>query len=273
MPALTSIALGVGAAATAAGTTNSFIQASKQKKKQAEAEAAASQAMQEARKRLEVNFYKNLGIKKEPYELAREASLSSASGLIQAGVESERGAGAVAGRVQMANNENQRNIAAGMGQEMQNLDKLVAGEDSRLRDVNTQLDLGVVEGAQLAARNSEMLKNQNLQQGFAGVTSLANTALSAAPLYQKTSLPTTPQTSPNTTEAGQTFDTTPFPTTQVSDPLANETLYYQNASAGTLPPQYMVNGTPIPYAQALNMGKSPDFYKTLFPQTFGSLQQ
>ena len=64
-------------AATAATTTGSFIQASKQKKLQQKAEREADKALADARKKLDVNFYEGLSIQKEPYELAREALLSS----------------------------------------------------------------------------------------------------------------------------------------------------------------------------------------------------
>ena len=111
MAALTTATI-VSLAATAATTAGSFIQASKQKKLQKEAEAEADRALADARKKLDVNFYEGLSIQKEPYELAREALLSSGAQAIQAGVEgSERGAAATAGRVQMAQQQGQREIA------------------------------------------------------------------------------------------------------------------------------------------------------------------
>ena len=60
MAAFTTIATVAGLAATAATTTGSFIQASKQKKLQKEAEAEADRALADARKKLEVNFYEGL---------------------------------------------------------------------------------------------------------------------------------------------------------------------------------------------------------------------
>jgi hypothetical protein len=107
MAAFTTIAAGIGLAVTAGTTTMSFVQAGNQKKAQRQAERDADQAMQEARKKLEVNYYDTLSIQKEPYELEREALLSQGAQAIQAGVESERGAAATAGRVQMAMNEGQ----------------------------------------------------------------------------------------------------------------------------------------------------------------------
>lgn len=220
----TAAAIGIGL--TAAGTTGSFIQASKQRKKASEAEAAATDAMVAARKKLEENFYKGLSINKEPYQLEREAMISTGANAIQAGVESERGAGTVAGRVQMANNIGQRNIAGAMGEDILNLNKLVATEDQALNQQKINLDLGTAEGAQLAARNNEMLANQSLTQGIKGLTSLAQQGLAAAPLYQKD---------------------------MVGGNLAQlEQNYNQQIQSGTLPDAYKgVNGQPLPFQSAL----------------------
>lgn len=185
MAAFTTIAAGVGLAATAATTGMSFAQAGKQRKLMKEAEREADIAMQEARKKLEVNVFDQLSIQKEPFELEREALLSQGAQAIQAGVESERGAAATAGRIQMAQNEGQAGIRTAMGQELQGLERLSAQEEGRLRDIGVQLDLEEVAGAQLAAANSQELAAQATQQGFQGVTSMASQLASAAPLFER----------------------------------------------------------------------------------------
>lgn len=194
MAALTTVAAGVGIAATATTTGMSFAQANKQKKLQREAESDARQAMEEARKKLEVNYYDQLAVPKEAYELEREALLSGGAQALQAGAEQARGAGAVAGRVQMAQNEAQAGQRTSMAKELADLQKLSAEEDSRLRDVGVQLDLAEVEGAQLAARDAQEARTAAMQQGMQGITSLAQTGMELAPLYgqdlgaQKTAL-------------------------------------------------------------------------------------
>ncbi len=175
----------IGIAATAASTTMSFVQAGKQKEAMRNAERDADEAMAAARKKLEQNFYDKLAVQKEPYELEREALLSAGAQAIQAGVESERGAAATAGRIQMAQQEGQAGIRTAMGQELAGLEKLSAQEDTRLRDIGTQLDLEELAGAQLAAKNAQELSVQATQQGFQGVTSMAQQLSSFAPLYQK----------------------------------------------------------------------------------------
>jgi hypothetical protein len=185
MAAFTTIAAGVGLATTAATTGMSFAQAGKQRKAMRQAERDADEAMQAARKKLEVNVFDQLSIQKEPYELEREALLSQGAQAIQAGVESERGATATAGRIQMAQQEGQAGIRSAMGQELQGLERLSAQEEGRLRDIGVQLDLEEVAGAQLAAANSQELAAQATQQGMQGVTSMAQQLSSFAPLFEK----------------------------------------------------------------------------------------
>lgn len=185
MAAFTSIAAAAGLVGTAASTGMSFAQMGKQKKLQREAEADAAKAMAEARKKIEVNYYDQLAVQKEPYELAREAALAAGAQAIQAGQESERGAAATAGRVQMAQTEEQRKIATAFGEELSNLEKLSATEDARLRDVGVQLDLGEAEGAQQAARDAQEAKNLATQQAMQGVTSMVQQGAEMLPLYAK----------------------------------------------------------------------------------------
>lgn len=185
MAMFTTVAAGIGLAATAATTAMSFANAGKQKKAMQQAERDADEAMQEARKKLEVNVYDKLAINKEPFELQREAMLSQGAQAIQAGVESERGAAATAGRIQMAQQEGQAGIRSAMGDELQQLEMLSAQEEGRLRDIGVQLDLEEVAGAQLAAANAQELSAQAMQQGFEGVTSLGSQLAEKAPLFEK----------------------------------------------------------------------------------------
>jgi len=179
----TAIAIG-GLALSAGSTAASFAQAGKQKQLQRQAHSDADKAMQEARHKLEANYYDQLSIKKEPYELEREALASQGAQAIQAGVESERGAAATAGRVQMGMNEAQAGIRTAQGKEMSDLEKLSANEQSRLRDVNVQLDLGQVEGAQLAEANAQKLAAASTTQAMQGLTSVVQQGIQlGVPLY------------------------------------------------------------------------------------------
>ncbi len=165
-----------------AGSVQSFSQARKLKQKQKEAEANAEKYMSQARKSLEKNYMESLAIQKEPYELEREASLVAGAQGIEALRESERGLGRV-GAVQAQQQLAQRQIAAAMGQELFNLDYLTAQEDSRLRDIGTQIDLGEVTGAQLAAAEAEERRQQQIEQGIKGLGSAAMGGIDAVSLY------------------------------------------------------------------------------------------
>ena len=181
----TSTALAIGGMAISAGTAGaSFAQAGKQRKLQQQAQADAAKALEEARRRTEVNYYDQLGINKEPYALEREAMLTQGAQAIEAGRESERGVAATAGRIQAQQNLAQQGITSAMGKEMSDLEKLQAQEDSRLRDVNLQLDLGEISGAQqLAADAGEKAAAAN-KAGFTAATGAVKQGLETfVPLF------------------------------------------------------------------------------------------
>ena len=214
MGVATAIAIG----ATIASSAMSFKQAGDQKKAQRQAESDANKAMQEAKQKLEVNYYDKLAVKKEPYELEREALLSQGAQAIQAGAESERGAAATAGRVQMGMNEAQAGIRSQMGQELSNLEKVSATEDSRLRDVGVQLDLGQVAGAQLAAANAQELGAQAMTAGMQGLTSMGQQYIAGSDLYNKQK-----NINPQTGLPWATMQSLAAGRTQTSKQFANQT--------------------------------------------------
>jgi vacuolar-type H+-ATPase subunit H len=222
MGVATSIAI-ASIAITAAGTAKSFSDASKEKKLQKQAQSDADAAMAEARKKLETNYYDQLAVKKEPYELEREAMLSQGAQAIQAAQESERGAAATAGRVQMAMNEGQAAIRTAMGKEMTDIDKMKLAEDARLRDLGVNLDLAEVQGAQLAARDAQQASAAATRQGIQGLTSMGQQGLSLVPLYPKTGAESTSEVpfylnpnSANPPQAPQIPQTPPMPQAPVS---------------------------------------------------------
>lgn len=187
MAVATATALAVASlAATAASTGASFAQAGEQQAAQQKAQQDAAKAMEEARKKLEINYYAQQGINKEPYNLQREALLSTGAQAIQAGVESERGASATAGQIYQAQNQAQAGITGAMSQEMMNLENKQLAEQSRLRDQGVNLDLGEVAGAQQAARDAQKAYAAAMTQGFQGVSSMGQQAIqNFVPLYAK----------------------------------------------------------------------------------------
>lgn len=187
MAIATSTAIALGGLAVSAGSTGmSFAQAGKQKQAQRKAEQDASIAMDEARKKLEVNFYAQQGIKKEPYELERDALLAQGAQAIQAGVESERGAAATAGRIQLAMNEGQAGVRTAMGRELTDLENKQLDEQARLQGLSAGLDLEEAKGAGQAAAAARNLSAQSVQQGMTGLARTAGQAVGMIPLFDKT---------------------------------------------------------------------------------------
>jgi hypothetical protein len=183
MAAVTGAAIGL--AATGISTAMSFTQAAKQQQLYRQANAKAEQAMQQARQKLEVNYMDQLSIMKEPYELQRQAMLVQGAQSIEAAREADRGAAPTAGRLQAMQNEQQAGIRTAMGQELMGLEKLSADEESRLRDINVQLDIGEVQGAQLAAADAQEARSAAMTQGFQGATQMAGYAAEMVPLYMQ----------------------------------------------------------------------------------------
>ena len=174
--------LGIGLATTAA----SFGQAAAQSKKQKRAQAAADKALQDARKRLDVNYMEDLGINKEIYDIARDRSMVQAAGLMEAAKEgSTRGVASTAGQVYQQDLLGQQQIMAQQEQEMNRIEGLIAAEDSRLEGLQADLSLQEAEGAQRAAAEAENFKNKAISEGIQGAISAVGQAASMAPLYSK----------------------------------------------------------------------------------------
>lgn len=220
----------IGAVSSGVGAVMSFAQVAEQQKNIQKAQEAAAKFMSEARKKIEVNYMDQLSINKEPYELQREALLSSGAQAIQAAAEGDRGAAAAAGRVQMAQTEAQGQIRSEMGKELSDLEKLSAQEESRLRDIGVQLDLGEVEGAQRAMADAEEAKARSMTQGFQGLAGVATNVAQLVPLYMQT-------------EASKAFD-------------KSEADYMKAAATeGGLSQAFMKDGKPMSYQQALAVAK------------------
>lgn len=183
MAATTAAIIGITSSAIGAGM--SFGQMAKQSKAAAAARQQANLAIQEAKQRAEQNVFESLSLTKDPYERAREAAIVSGAQAIEAGRESERGAAATAGRVAMAQNEMQRDIADVQAKEIQNLNQLVAAEESRLKDYAANISLAEAEGAQKAMRDAEILRAQAGAQAFQQLGQVAEGVDKLVPLYKQ----------------------------------------------------------------------------------------
>lgn len=175
-----------GTAAAAGGTYMSFRGAARERKAADTARAEADRLTQEARKRAEENVYKALSLSKDPYDRARESALVQGAQAIESGMESERGSASTAGRVQMAQNEMQRDIAGEQSQQIQELNKVIADEDARLADFTANVNMAEAAGAQLAAKDADESAAAFMAQGVQGLGDTAKIVGDALPLYYKT---------------------------------------------------------------------------------------
>ena len=167
-------AAGIGAGTTLYGGAKSFSDASKARRRGQAAERAADNAIEEARRRVDVNAYEQLSIAKEPYELMRDALLTSGATGLQAGQEGEtRGAAATAGRIQMAQNLQQGQVRAQQAQQMDELNKLVADEDKRRQQQLAGIAMEEAAGAQLAVRDAEEDRANYIAQGVGTLGGIA----------------------------------------------------------------------------------------------------
>ncbi len=183
MAAVTTIAAVGGLAISGVSAGMSFSQANKQKKAQQRAEEEADRAMEAARGKLDVNFAEQMSIKKEAYDLEREAMLVAGAQATQAGIESERGSAATAGRVYAAQQQGQAGIRGAMSDEMTNIENAIIEEDSRLRDLDVALDLEEVAGNQQAAADAQRAAALATKQGVQSTLDFAEQGLSMVPLY------------------------------------------------------------------------------------------
>ena len=187
-----------GTVLAAAGTGLSFAQAGKQNKLRKEAEKEAAASLERAREIMGTNYLEGLALPKEAYEREREAMLSSGAQALQAAQEAEtRGAAATAGRVQMAQQAGQRQIATSQADRRLELEKLGRAEEARLQQGLADLEMMGVAGAQQAARDAQMAQQRAVMLGSQGLKNIGKTVVDykneLIPLFRKdnTAVPST----------------------------------------------------------------------------------
>lgn len=162
------ISLGIGAVSTGF----SFVQAKQARDRSEEAQLEANRKMSDARGRTGANFYENLAVQQETYNRAyREQQVAAKANLQAMQEQGVRGVAGV-GMLQQATQDAMSSVRSAQEKELMDRDRLIAQEDSRLRDINIQLDLGEVEGAQLAAASESNAANYAIQQGIQGLTDI-----------------------------------------------------------------------------------------------------
>jgi hypothetical protein len=263
------------AAVTAGGTAASFYQAGQQKRKQREYEADAQQALNDARRRLSVNYADAMSVFKDPYEQERLAMLSAGAQLSTAAAESRRGASNAAGTLLANQNAGQQSISNRQGLDLQNIQTAQLEEESRLRDLQSNLDLQELAGQQQAASDAQAAAALANKQGVEGIANTAKilTQDSVIPLYGGGGDKTTTTTVPGATDLTTVDPNVEANLKNMPQPfLTEEARAAGNAAAGaSLNPFAMPVGAPPTNPPTLtdygptNLPSLPDYGPTNLP--------
>jgi hypothetical protein len=176
--------LAIASLAITAGTTaNSFVQAGREKKNQLKYESDADKALADAKRALQVNYAKQMSIKKDPYEKERLAMLSAGEQVLSSAQDSDRGAASAAGNVMIGGQVTQSNITDRQSDELINIENAILEEESRLRDIGVGLDLQEIQGNQQAAADARNASAQAKAQGYEGLANTASQGLGLVGLY------------------------------------------------------------------------------------------
>lgn len=158
--AIAALAIGVGTA------TFSFVQAGKQKRAAEAAEKNAALAMNKIEKELTKNEMKALSIEKEPYEMRQDLIKSQIQTQLELVNEGDqRGVLAGGDRINQAVEEAATSERLQMGAEMNEIERLVADEETRKSDIRTQIEMGNVQGAQKAAADNRAASQASMMGG------------------------------------------------------------------------------------------------------------
>ena len=177
--AIIGISTAIASAGASAGQAVSAGQAARNARNNSEI------AFDKAMKELSANKFAGIGLQTEVYDRERDAITSSAGQITQAATEGEgRGLAATAGRVQMAAQEGQREIAGSMGQQLMGLETATAQEEARLSAARANLNLAEAEGAQAAAAQAGAQQDAAIKGVFTGLQSAGQQYLEGSELYK-----------------------------------------------------------------------------------------
>jgi hypothetical protein len=176
----------VGIAAGGFQAVQGFTSAATAKVAAQDAEKEATRMMSEARKRAEVNNYEGLEIPLDAYEAKFENNLAADRQAVEALQEGDsRSLAAGVGRVGAQQNAEALETQLAMGDEMFNLDKMKADSKENIKQQMVAMDVGEAKMQDQRAREQQQIRADSITSGIQGVTQIADSAASLAPLYGK----------------------------------------------------------------------------------------
>ncbi len=168
MAAFSVIAAAAALAISAGTTVTSGVQAGRARKDMAAAEDRAQMFMDEARGKLDINSYDELSLRTEVFDKQRDQLAALGSNIVSAVSQSDRPMASIQ-NVVSAVMDSESKITDKEVKELQDLDLVQAEEESRLKDIGIQLDLGEVAGAQKEAADAKAAAAQ-YKKDFASET-------------------------------------------------------------------------------------------------------
>jgi hypothetical protein len=177
--AIIGISTAIASAGASAGQAVSAGQAARNARNNSEI------AFDKAMKELSANQMAKIGLPMDVIDRQSDAITSAAAQATEAGRESERGAAATAGQVQMAVQREQREIASDIGQQLMGLETATAQEEARLSAARANLNLAQAEGAQAAAAQAGAQQDAAIKGVFTGLQSAGQQYLEGSELYKK----------------------------------------------------------------------------------------
>lgn len=184
MAIATSTAIAAGISLAGAGAN--FAQAAKQQKLVRQAEEEAAKYMEEARKKIGVNYMEQLQVPLEGYEAAAKMNLAAGMQATEALRETDqRAVLGGTGRILEQQNRAAEDLRFQMQRDIYDRDRAVMQEDSRIAQQLAELDLETVRGAQLAAASADINRANAIQGAFQGLTGAASTVAEGLPLYRQ----------------------------------------------------------------------------------------
>ena len=184
MAVATAAVIGIGISAYTA--QQSFAAAAEAKRDGDEAAAAAKDAMDDAKKKAEKDFYGGLAVPLDAYEAEFENNLAVAQQSTEALQEGDaRALAAGVGRVQGAAQEGAQGTRIAMGEEISDLNEMKAQSKDAVNQQLLQMDVAYAKEQKEIAAESKAARNAANQAGLEGVAGVVTGVGGMVDLYKK----------------------------------------------------------------------------------------
>jgi hypothetical protein len=182
--ALPAVLAAAASAVSLTGGLMSFGQAAKQRKAQEKAQRESEALMQQARDRMQTQFYEQLQVPTEAYERQFRESTAQQKQALQALQESDpRTLAAGVGKVGAVGVAENQKIREDMADRLFNLQQLKADEQRLINQELVGMDVGEAASQNLMARDASYGVTQGIQGGIAGVGGAIKSADNLVPLF------------------------------------------------------------------------------------------